>query len=184
MDLPNEDTPPLVRTRSAPRSRLGDRLARELHRQRLRSRRHPGGRTRTIKWAGRLIVFYGAAHTLGALTVLGAARHAGAWFSGELWGDDLADMSPANSALWLSVDSFGVPLIVVGLMVLWLDRRGITPPPFVAWTLGVWTVIDAAILLLTPWPILLVANALLLVGNHRARQPDQRAAAPSEYVGV
>ena len=43
-----------------------------------------------IKWAGRLIVLYGAAHTLGALTVEGAARHAGAWFSGELWGDDLA----------------------------------------------------------------------------------------------
>jgi hypothetical protein len=92
-----------------------------------------------IRWAGRLIVLYGAAHTLGALTVEGAARHAGAWFSGELWGDDLANMSPANSALWLSVDSFGVPLIVVGLMVL--DRRGITPPPFIAWTLGIWTVV-------------------------------------------
>jgi hypothetical protein len=39
-----------------------------------------------IKWAGRLIVLYGAAHTLGALTVEGAARHAGAWFGGELWG--------------------------------------------------------------------------------------------------
>jgi hypothetical protein len=73
-------------------------------------------------------------------------------------------MSPANSALWLSVDSFGVPLIVVGLMMLWLDRRGITPPPFIAWTLGIWTVVDAVILLLTPWPILLLANILLLVG--------------------
>src|SRR5918998_1256564 len=96
-----------------------------------------------IKWAGRLIVLYGAAHTLDALTVEGAARHAGAWFGGELWGDDLANMSPANSALWLSVDSFGVPLVVVGLMVLWLYRRGITPPPFIAWTLGIWTVVDA-----------------------------------------
>ena len=125
-----------------------------------------------IKWAGRLIVLYGAAHTLGALTVEGAARHAGAWFSGELWGDDLANMSPANSALWLSVDSFGVPLVVVGLMVLWLYRRGITPPPFIAWTLGIWTVVDAVVLLLTPWPILLLANVLLLVGARRARHRD------------
>ena len=39
-----------------------------------------------IKWAGRLMVLYGAAHTVLALTVEGAARHAGAWFSGELWG--------------------------------------------------------------------------------------------------
>lgn len=109
---------------------------------------------------------------LGALTVEGAARYAGAWFSGELWREDLANMSPANCALWLSVDSFGVPLIVVGLTVLWLDRRGITPPSFIAWTLGIWTVIDAVILLLTPWPILMLANILLLVGVRQARHRD------------
>lgn len=122
-----------------------------------------------IRAAGWLIVLYGAAHMLGALTVEGAARHAGAWFSGALWWDDLANMSAANSALWLSLDSFGVPLIVVGLIVLWLDRRGITPPPFIAWTLGIWNVVDAVILLLTPWPILLLANILLLIGARRAR---------------
>ncbi len=38
-------------------------------------------RTRTITWAGRLVVFYGAAHTIGALTVEGAAKHASTWFS-------------------------------------------------------------------------------------------------------
>lgn len=121
-----------------------------------------------IKWAGWLIVFFGAAHTLGALTVLGAAHHAGTWFSGGLWRDDLANMSPANSALWLSLESFGVPLIVVGLVVLWLDRRGTTPPTFIAWVLGIWTVLDAVILVLTPWPIMLVAVGLLLAGARRA----------------
>ncbi|MCK2236280.1 MULTISPECIES: DUF6463 family protein [unclassified Crossiella] len=121
-----------------------------------------------IKWAGWLITLFGAAHTLGALTVKGAALHAGAWFSGELWRDDLAGMSPANSAYWLSVASFGVPLIVVGLTVLWLDRRGITPPPFIAWVLGIWTLFIAVVLVLTPWPILLVANILLLAGTRRA----------------
>jgi hypothetical protein len=125
-----------------------------------------------IKWAGRLIVFYGAAHLLGALTVEGAARHAGAWFGGGLWGDDLSNMSPANSAYWLSLASFGVPLILVGLMVLWLDHRGITPPPFVAWTLGIWTVVDAVVLLFTPWPVLLLANILLLAGIRRARRRE------------
>ena len=35
-------------------------------------------------------------------------------------------------------------------MVLWMNRRGITPPPFVAWTLGAWTMVDAVIVLLTP----------------------------------
>ena len=129
-----------------------------------------------IKWAGWLIVFYGAAHTLGALTVERAARHAGAWFSGGLWRDDLTAMSAANSAYWLSLGSFGIPLIVVGLTVLWLDRRGITPPQFIAWTLGIWTLVDAVVLALTPWPLLLLANVLLLTGVRRtARQGRERS---------
>lgn len=123
-----------------------------------------------IKWSGWLIVLYGTAHTLGALTVLGAAGHAGTWFSGGLWEDDLANMSEANSAYWLSVDSFGPPLILIGLTVLWLDRRGITPPAFIAWTLGIWTMVDAVVLFLTPWPIMLLASILLLAGIRRAGQ--------------
>ncbi|GGS23317.1 hypothetical protein GCM10010252_73080 [Streptomyces aureoverticillatus] len=125
-----------------------------------------------IKWAGWLIALFGAAHTLLALTAEGAARHAGAWFSGELWGDDLGAMSSESSAYWLSLASFGVPLVVVGLTVLWLDRQGMVPPPFIAWTLGIWTVVGAVILLPTPWPILLLANVLLLVGARRATHRD------------
>lgn len=131
-----------------------------------------------IKWAGWLIVLYGTAHGVGALTVEGAARHAGAWFSGELWQADFANMSPANSAYWFSLASGSVPLIVVGLTVLWLDRRGIAPPAFIAWVLGIWTVVDAVVMLLTPWPILLFANILLLVGARRARHRDNPTPAP------
>jgi hypothetical protein len=50
-------------------------------------------------------------------------------------------MSPAMSAYWLSVNSFGPPHVLIGLTVLWLDRRGITPPTFIAWSLGAWTAI-------------------------------------------
>lgn len=60
---------------------------------------HPGpGGERSepmITWAGRLIVFFGTAHTLGALTLERAASHAGEWFRGDLWGEDFAEMSPA-----------------------------------------------------------------------------------------
>jgi hypothetical protein len=121
-----------------------------------------------IKWAGWLIVFFGAAHTLIALAIVGTGSHLAAWFSAALWHDDLANMSPANSAFWLSLYSFGVPLILVGLLVLWLDRRGITPPAFIAWVLGIWISVGAVVLLLTPWPILLFAAGLLLIGIRRA----------------
>ena len=45
------------------------------------------------------------------------------------------------SAYWLSVNSFGPSLIVIGLTVLWLDRRGI-PSGIYSWSLGIWTVVD------------------------------------------
>jgi hypothetical protein len=127
-----------------------------------------------IKWAGRLIVLYGAAHTLSALTAEGAASHAGAWFSGKLWGEDLANMSPAMSAYWLTVNSFGPPLILIGVTVLWLDRRGITPPSFIAWSLGIWVLVGTVV----AGPgigqdlILLVASGLLLAGARRATRRD------------
>ena len=81
-------------------------------------------------------------------------------------------MSAAGSGYWLTFASFSVPLMVLGLMVLWLDRRGITPPTFVAWTLGALTLVDAAIQPFTPWPMLLVANVLLLLGAQRAANVD------------
>lgn len=128
-----------------------------------------------IKWAGRLIVFYGSAHTVGALTALGGYRHAGAWLSGDLWGGDFANMSPAMSAYWLSVNSFGPPVIVLGLLVLWQNRRGITPPPFIAWSLIGWVVVGTV--LLGPGIgqdlILLAASVLLLVGARRAVRRDR-----------
>ncbi|WP_051713047.1 DUF6463 family protein [Spirillospora albida] len=138
-----------------------------------------------IKWAGWLITLFGAAHTLLSLTLEKAATHAGTWFSGDLWGEEFTAMSPAHSAYWFSVASFGVPLILVGLMVLWLDRRGITPPSFIAWTLGIWTVVDAVVLVTTPWPILLVATVLLLAGARRARRgsASQADATASSHRG-
>lgn len=121
-----------------------------------------------IRLAGWLIVFYGTAHTLGALTVEGAWRHAGVWFSGGLWDGAFSNMSPAMSAYWFSLDSFGIPLILLGLTIVWMNRRKIVPPAFVAWVLTAWTAVDAMILLLTPWPILMLANVLLLLGIRKA----------------
>jgi hypothetical protein len=88
-----------------------------------------------IRWAGRLIVAIGVGHMLIGLA-LTAPHHVDAWFSGAVWDDNLAHMSAANGAYWLTFGSFGVPQTVIGLMVLWLDRRGIVPPSFIARTGG------------------------------------------------
>jgi len=124
-----------------------------------------------IKWAGYLITFYGAAHTLGALTFEKAAQHAGTWFSGGLWHEQFTAMSPAHSAYWFSLGSFGIPLLLLGLTIVWLARRGITPPRFLGWTLIIWNIIDSLVLILTPWPLFLLAGILLVIGTQRAARP-------------
>lgn len=127
-----------------------------------------------IKWAGRLIVFIGVGHMLSAL-VLTAPHHAGAWFSGAVWNEDLAAMSSANGAYWLTFGSFGIPQIVIGLMVLWLDRRGIVPPSFIAWTLAGSAVLGGVIFGPSPWPVDLLSAGLLLAGARRAARDGDPA---------
>lgn len=121
-----------------------------------------------IKLGSGLLVAGGVAHigiTLGET----AARHAGAWFGRELWGTaDLADLSAANGAFWISVGSWAVPQTLLGLTLLWLDRRGVTPPSFIAWGLGGYAL---ALGLYTPQATAFgaVVVALLLLGARRAR---------------
>ncbi|MFJ8650110.1 hypothetical protein ACIRNI_28865 [Streptomyces sp. NPDC093546] len=132
-----------------------------------------------IKWAGRIFVFLGLGHTLGAL-VLTLPRYADAWFTAELWPlkEGIVEMGPAMGAFWLTTGSFGIPLIVVGLLVLWLDRRGIVPPPFVAWTLGVWSLLGAVMVEPAPWVLAWVAVGLLVAGARRSERAASVVPAP------
>jgi hypothetical protein len=122
-----------------------------------------------IKWAGRIIVFLGVGHLLAGL-VLTSPHYADSWFSARLWrpSEGIVEMSPTMAAFWLTTGSFGLPLIVVGMIVLWLDRRGIVPPPFIAWTLGIWSVVAAVIFAPAPWVLVWLAGGLLLAGARRS----------------
>ncbi|MFC8044012.1 DUF6463 family protein [Nocardia sp. NPDC057353] len=121
-----------------------------------------------ITWAGRLLLLLGAAHLVAGFA-LTTPRHSGDWFSGALWGagGDIIDMSPANSAFWLTAGSFGVPLVLIGGLVLWLDRRDIVPPLFLAAGLGIWSAFAAIVFEPAPWPVVWVAVGLLVAGARR-----------------
>ena len=133
----------------------------------------PHGGRRTVRWAGYLIIFIGVGHMATALA-LTAPEHAGAWFTRGIWGEDLAAMSSANGAYWLTFGSFGPLQVVLGFLVLWLDRRDLVPPTFIAWTLGANGVLCGVIFGPCPWPVDLVSAGLLLVA---ARRTDREAAA-------
>ncbi|MFX0579333.1 DUF6463 family protein [Nocardia nepalensis] len=119
-----------------------------------------------IKWAGWLITVCGVGHTLGSLAQT-VPHYAEDWFSWALWDSDLVAMSHTTAAFWYSAFSFGPPLILVGLTVLWLGRRRITPPPFIAWSVACWTLITAVLAGPSPLLLLLLAAVLLLVGARR-----------------
>ena len=134
--------------------------------QPLTLRRH-GGR-RMVRWAGYLTVAIGAGHLVLA-TALTAPEHADAWFSREIWGEDLTSMSPAHGAYWLTFGSFGIPQVVIGRQVLWLERRVLVPPTFIAWGLAATGVLCGVIFGPAPWPIDLVAAGLLLAAARQAK---------------
>lgn len=135
-----------------------------------------------IKWAGRIFVFLGIGHTVLTLALV-APDNAAAWFSADLWSLDegVIPTDAAMSTYWLSIASFSVPLMVLGLAVLWADRRGLVPPAYLGWILLVWTALNTVILLPTPWILGVAASVLYLVGTRRAARlepgPTARAAA-------
>jgi hypothetical protein len=129
--------------------------------------------SRMTTWAGWLILLFpGIGHSLGALLQT-APNHAGEWFAGTGWQGDATAMTHAQATLWYTVGSFGFPFLLLGLLVLWLARRGVTPPTFLAWGMAAWTAVATAAGGPSPLLVLFVAAGLLLLAARRAAR-DQR----------
>ena len=111
---------------------------------------------------------FGTGHLAGALA-LTAREHADRWFTAELWRmeEGILDMSPAMAAFWLTTGSFGAPLILLGALVLWLDRQGMAPPRFAAWMLVGWSLLAAVIVEPAPWVLITAAGVLLVTASGR-----------------
>lgn len=133
-----------------------------------------------IKWAGWIITLCGIGHTTGSL-IQTAPDNAGSWFDGSLWsagGEDFGAWSEPVATFWYTLYSFGPPLLLIGVTVLWMDRRGITPPPFIAWAVAAWAVVTFVASGPSPLPLLLIAAGLLVAGARRATQPEREPALP------
>lgn len=137
-----------------------------------------------VRWAGRILVVFGVGHLLGAFA-LTLRDHADRWFTTDLWQLDegIVDMSPAMAAFWLTTGSFAAPLIMLGAVVLWLDRRGIALPRSAGWMLVIWSALAAVILEPAPWVLLTVAGGLLLAGPARPVEDGRTSHAPGLSSG-
>lgn len=130
-----------------------------------------------IKWAGIIITLCGIGHTVGSL-IEAAPDHAGAWLSGALWRAAYPGMSDAAVAWCYTIYSFGPLLLLLGLTVVWLDRRSVTPPRFIAWGLATWVIVGTVASGPSPLLLLLVAAGLLF-GARRCRSGRNDARSPS-----
>jgi hypothetical protein len=129
-----------------------------------------------IKWAGWIFTVLATVHLLLAFALVGP-HHADAWLGGELWMPEgtIVEMPAAAGGFWLSVGSFGLPLLVIGQTVLWMHRRAITPPAFIGWAVGAWSVVGGLIFEPAPWIVVTVGAGLLLQGVRRAARAEPEA---------
>ncbi|MFF5207389.1 DUF6463 family protein [Streptosporangium sp. NPDC000396] len=124
-------------------------------------------RHRTVILAGRITVFLSMLHLV--VTLAFNIRHLSTWFSGGLWfpANGLADPLPALGAFWLTIGSFSLPLLVLGLLIAWIGHRAVIPPAFVAWLIGGWCTIGAVAFQLSGFILLWVPAVMLLRAGRR-----------------
>ncbi|MFI9818525.1 DUF6463 family protein [Saccharothrix variisporea] len=129
--------------------------------------------------AGILLAALGAIHIVltTALNLDSWAR----WTGAGLW----ASVAPPGGApsgdqyvLWLTLGSFGVPLLVLGLVVAGTARRGGVVPAYVGWVVGAWALLLSIVLVAVPGWLALVPAALIVRGA-RHRGSVSRVGTPS-----
>jgi hypothetical protein len=128
-------------------------------------------RNRLVVWAGLVMIFQGTVHGLSALFV--NTNHWPAWLAGGV-SSDLASHDPVVAAFWLSWGGFGLPLALLGAMVVGLGRTGQAPPLYVPVAYLTWGVLGG---LAAPSPLLtvLIPGVLLLIGTRTARRRQATA---------
>ena len=133
-----------------------------------------GKRNGLVIWAGLIMILQGAFHGLSAL--LANADHWPTWLAGGV-SSSLASQTPSVSAFWLSWGGFGLPLALLGAVLVGLGRAGRVPPLYLPITFMVWGVLGG---LMAPSPLLtaLIPGALLLIATQSSRR--RRAAAKGD----
>lgn len=66
-------------------------------------------------------------------------------FAGSISLAPSAEQLAAAEAFWFSPGSFGVPLTLLGSLVVWSVRRGLRTPALVGWGLAAWALLLAVL---------------------------------------
>lgn len=123
-----------------------------------------------VKWSAIALIALGIIHLL----VLGADIPAELpnWLSLNLWTWDHwaplraqpLDLALSGGVFWQSIGSLAVPLLILGALILWLDRRDLPIPAFVGWGLVAWAAVVTAIMPPSGLTVVLIVSVVLTVG--------------------
>lgn len=100
------------------------------------------------------------------------------WFNLNLWTfdhwqpvrDQDVDLALSNAVFWATMGSFALPIMLLGVLILWLDKRGLPIPPFVGWAMVGWFAIMTLLMPPSGFPVGLAVALLLATGlTRRAR---------------
>jgi hypothetical protein len=86
------------------------------------------------------------------------------------WRTISLDVTPENlaysEAFWVAPGSFGVPVLLIGALVLWTAKQGGRVPAPFGWAMTAWGVVLAVLLPASPaWALLLVGVLLVLAAR-------------------
>lgn len=127
--------------------------------------------------AGIILALLGSIH----LMITSAMKWAAIsdWIGAGWWaaspGLAATDQAAGQFAAWLTIGSFGLPLLVLGL---WIATAR-TAPAFVGWFIGGWAVLLATLLPLTPAWLVLIPAAMIIKAQHDKTSPDRQVATMS-----
>ena len=82
-----------------------------------------------------------------------------------------ADQLRVAEAFWITPGSFAVPLLVLGILVVFSAREGHRVPGALGWILAVWGAVGASLMPLSGAWLFIVVGVLFVVGD-RVRSPQ------------
>lgn len=136
--------------------------------------------TLPTKAAGWIAVAFGAVHVVIApLTtrdVLSQVAAEGWWDSFTLADSTTFEQAKLAETFWVTLGSFGVPVLALGCHIVWSARRGQRVPAWLGWILLAWSVPFLTALPRSPGWTIAVIGALVVAGDRRRNRSSRERA--------
>jgi hypothetical protein len=120
---------------------------------------------------GWIALVFGAAHVIIAplerRDVLSDAADEGWWNSFTLEESTSLAEFERSDTFWVTLGSWGVPVLIIGCYVVWAARQGQRVPGWIGWILLAWSVPFVTALPASPGWLFAVSGALIVLGDRR-----------------